>query len=139
MRRLLILAVVAVIIVAMSVPAFAGRGRHHGYHGGYRGHVHCRHFRHDRGYYGGCCDGGFGRNFERSFGDALGEAVAEVTVYGTAKMLDMIFNPQPRQVVVIQPVTPVTQQPPGKWVKVFGKWVNGVFVKEHQVWIPMNP
>jgi hypothetical protein len=29
--------------------------------------------------------------------------------------------------------------PPGQWVTVAGQWVNGKWVPEHTVWVPVNP
>lgn len=31
------------------------------------------------------------------------------------------------------------QQPPGEWVHVPGRWVEGRWVPEHNVWVPVNP
>jgi hypothetical protein len=32
-----------------------------------------------------------------------------------------------------------SETPPGEWVTVPGKWVNGKWVPSHRVWIPVNP
>lgn len=31
------------------------------------------------------------------------------------------------------------QEPPGEWVSVPGRWVNGRWVPAHNVWVPVNP
>jgi len=31
------------------------------------------------------------------------------------------------------------QEPPGEWVTVPGRWVNGKWVPSHRVWIPVEP
>lgn len=31
------------------------------------------------------------------------------------------------------------QEPPGEWVSVPGRWVDGRWVPEHNVWVPVNP
>ena len=31
------------------------------------------------------------------------------------------------------------ESPPGQWVQVPGRWVNGQWVPSHQVWVPVNP
>jgi hypothetical protein len=32
-----------------------------------------------------------------------------------------------------------SEAPPGEWVTVPGKWVNGKWVPSHRVWLPVNP
>jgi hypothetical protein len=34
---------------------------------------------------------------------------------------------------------PDVQNPPGEWVTVPGRWVNGRWVPSHRVWVPVNP
>ena len=34
---------------------------------------------------------------------------------------------------------PSTDNPPGQWVMVQGKWINGKWVPPHRVWVPVNP
>ncbi len=32
-----------------------------------------------------------------------------------------------------------SEAPPGEWVMVPGKWVNGKWVSAHRAWVPVNP
>jgi outer membrane lipoprotein SlyB len=34
---------------------------------------------------------------------------------------------------------PEDQAPPGEWVVVPGRWVEGKWVPSHRVWVPVNP
>ncbi len=112
MKKKIVLVMVLVMVISLAyVPlSYAGRGRHGG--------------------------GGGGNGGLYAAGALLGGLVLG-TVIGSAMS-------QPRYVASPQPAYPApaaytADNPPGEWVVVPGRWINGRWEPAHSVWMPINP
>jgi hypothetical protein len=85
-------------------------------------------------------------------GAALGGIVLG-TILGTAISQPRPINPRPAVYGTVSPgstayaypgpdhrtMPSYTDNPPGMWTHVPGQWINGKWVPEHRVWVPVNP
>jgi hypothetical protein len=108
-KRMLVILVVG-LVLSMSYASVSHAGYRHG---------------HDRGglYAAGALVGGL------LIGTVIGSAISQPRYFAPASVY---AYPSYGSAYA-------TEDPPGEWVVVPGRWVNGTWVPAHKVWAPVNP
>jgi hypothetical protein len=118
-KKTLIILIIGMILSMSFMTSYAhARGGHH-YRGG------------GAGYAAGALVGGL------LLGTVIGSAISQPRYVAPAPVY---AYPAPVSAYAY-PSAPayVSENPPGEWVVVPGRWVNGAWVPSHRVWSPVNP
>ncbi len=111
MKRKAVLAIIAAIVLTTAYAPLTYAGPHHGHYG--RG-----------GYYAaGALVGGL------LLGTVLGSAISQPRYVVS----------QPAYAYPAPSAAYAPEEPPGEWILVPGRWVNGRWIPAHRVWAPVNP
>ncbi len=119
MKKKMVLVMLLVMVISLAyVPlSYAGHGRHGGRGGG------------DAGLY--------------AAGALLGGLVLGTVIGSAMSQPRYVASPQPvyayPQPAYTAPAAYTADAPPGEWVVVPGRWVNGRWEPAHRVWMPVNP
>ncbi len=122
-RRIALLLAISLLFSLAFVPVSYAGPRHYG-----GGHRH-----YGDGYYAaGALIGGL------LLGTVIGSAISQ-PVYTASR--PAYACPAPATEYAYPPDGGIyyREEPPGEWVTVPGKWVNGKWVPTHRVWVPLEP
>jgi hypothetical protein len=121
-RFLLIPATAIMSLLLLAPPGFAGG--HHYYGGNYYGGHHYHHGGNEGAYVAGALVGGL------ILGTVIGSVVSQQRYVPAGQVY---AYPEPT------PAAYGNDDPPGQWVQVPGRWINGRWVPSHRVWVPVDP